>query len=98
MKINKDTVHKVADLARIAIKDNEVDALTVEMNKILTFMEKLNELDTSAVKPLVYMNEKPNVWREDMAKNEISTSEGLKNAAIHDENFFFVPKIIDTSK
>ncbi len=98
MKIGKDTVHKVADLARIAIKDNEVDALTVEMNKILTFMEKLNELDTSAVKPLVYMNEKPNVWREDIAENEISTSEGLKNAAIHDENFFYVPKIIDTSK
>jgi aspartyl-tRNA(Asn)/glutamyl-tRNA(Gln) amidotransferase subunit C len=98
MKIGKDTVHKVADLARIRIEDNEVDALTVEMNKILTFMEKLNELETSTVKPLVYMNERPNVWREDIAKNEISTIEGLKNAAVHDEDFFYVPKIIDTSK
>jgi aspartyl-tRNA(Asn)/glutamyl-tRNA(Gln) amidotransferase subunit C len=98
MKIDKDTVYKVADLARIAIKDNEVDALTVEMNKILTFMEKLNELDTSSVKPLVYMNEEVNVWREDIAKNEISTQEGLKNAAVHDEHFFHVPKIIDTAK
>ena len=95
MKINKQTVHKVADLARIAIKDNEVDALTIEMNKILTFMEKLNELDTEAVKPLVYMNEQSNVWREDIAKNEISTKEGLKNSAVHNENFFFVPKIIE---
>ncbi|SFG79157.1 Asp-tRNA(Asn)/Glu-tRNA(Gln) amidotransferase subunit GatC [Pedobacter insulae] len=98
MKINSAIVHKVADLARIDIKDNEVDALTVEMNKILTFMEKLNELDTSAVRPLVYMNEKPNVWREDFVINEISTTEGLKNAAIHDEHFFHVPKIIETSK
>lgn len=95
MIIDKQTVHKVADLARIAIKDNEVDTLTVEMNKILTFMEKLNELDTTGVKPLVYMNEEVNVWREDIAKQEISVADGLKNAAEHNENFFFVPKIIE---
>ncbi|MFI5452985.1 Asp-tRNA(Asn)/Glu-tRNA(Gln) amidotransferase subunit GatC [Pedobacter sp. UC225_61] len=95
MKIDKQTVHKVADLARIAIKDNEVDTLTVEMNKILTFMEKLNELDTTGVKPLVYMNEEVNVWREDNAKQEISVANGLKNAATHNESFFLVPKIIE---
>ena len=97
MNIDQQTIHKVADLARIEIKDNEVDALTIEMNKILTFMEKLNELDTENVKPLVYMNEHANVWRTDVAKNEISTTEGLKNSAVHDESFFFVPKIIETS-
>jgi aspartyl-tRNA(Asn)/glutamyl-tRNA(Gln) amidotransferase subunit C len=95
MKIDKKTVHKVADLARIAIQDNEVDALTVEMNKILTFMEKLNELDTTGVKPLVYMNEEVNVWREDVVKQEISVADGLKNAAEHNESFFLVPKIIE---
>jgi len=95
MKIDQQTVYKVADLARIAIAPNEVDTLTVEMNKILTFMEKLNELDTSGVKPLVYMNEGENVWREDVAKQEISTADGLKNAAKHNESFFMVPKIIE---
>jgi len=95
MKIDKQTVHKVADLARIAIEDNEVDVLTVEMNKILTFMEKLNELDTNGVKPLIYMNEEVNIWREDVAKQEITVADGLKNAALHNENFFFVPKIIE---
>lgn len=95
MVIDKNTVYKVADLARIEIKDNEVDHLTEEMNKILTFMEKLNELDTDGVKPLVYMNEEANVWREDVAKNEISTVDGLKNSAVHNENFFLVPKIIE---
>lgn len=95
MKIDQKIVYKVADLARIEIKDNEVDALTGEMNKILTFMEKLNELDTEHVKPLVYMNEQSNNWREDVAKNEISTTEGLKNSAVHNESFFFVPKIIE---
>ncbi|RZK55868.1 MAG: Asp-tRNA(Asn)/Glu-tRNA(Gln) amidotransferase subunit GatC [Pedobacter sp.] len=95
MIIDSKTVYKVADLARIDIKDNEVDTLTGEMNKILTFMEKLNELDTTGVKPLVYMNEEFNVWREDVAKQEISVADGLKNAAAHNEHFFFVPKIIE---
>lgn len=95
MVIDKQTVHKVADLARIEIKDSEVENLTKEMNKILTFMEKLNELDTEGVKPLVYMNEEANVWREDVAKNEISVKDGLKNAALHNERFFMVPKIIE---
>ena len=95
MKIDQGTVYKVADLARIAIKEDEVDALTLEMNKILTFMEKLNELDTTGVKPLVYMNEQVNTWREDLVKQEISVTDGLKNAAIHNEQFFFVPKIIE---
>lgn len=97
MKIDKQSVYKVANLARIAISDNEVDTLTIEMNKILTFMEKLNELDTTAVKPLVYMQEDVNVWREDVVENELTTAEGLKNAAQHDEQFFLVPKILGSS-
>ncbi|GAB1462517.1 Asp-tRNA(Asn)/Glu-tRNA(Gln) amidotransferase subunit GatC [Pedobacter sp.] len=95
MVIDKNTVYKVADLARIEIKENEVNHLTQEMNKILAFMEKLNSLDTEGVKPLVYMNEEANVWREDVVKNEISVADGLKNSALHNENFFLVPKIID---
>ncbi|MCY1515494.1 Glutamyl-tRNA(Gln) amidotransferase subunit C [compost metagenome] len=98
MKIDQTTVQKVADLARIAIKDNEFDALTGELNKILTFMEKLNELDTTGVKPLVYMNEQVNIWREDRAVNEISTRDGLKNSALHNDHFFLVPKIIHPAK
>jgi aspartyl-tRNA(Asn)/glutamyl-tRNA(Gln) amidotransferase subunit C len=95
MIIDKQTIHKVADLARIAIKDEEVEALIPDMNKILTFMEKLNELDTKGVEPLVYMNTEDNVWREDRVKQEISVAEGLKNAALHNDDFFLVPKIIE---
>lgn len=95
MVIDKQTVYKVADLARIEIKEQEVDHLTAEMNKILTFMEKLNELDTDGVKPLVYMNEDTNVWREDVAKNEITAANGVKNAAVHNDRYFMVPKIIE---
>ena len=95
MTIDKQTIDKVANLARIAIEDKEVDTLMADMNKILTFMEKLNELDTTGVAPLVYMNTEENVWREDEVKKEITIEEGLKNAARHNENFFMVPKIIE---
>lgn len=95
MIIDKQTIHKVADLARIAIKEDDIDVLIPDMNKILTFMEKLNELDTTGVEPLVYMNTEENVWREDIVKQEISVEDGLKNAAVHNESFFFVPKIIE---
>jgi aspartyl-tRNA(Asn)/glutamyl-tRNA(Gln) amidotransferase subunit C len=95
MIIDKQTINKVADLARIAIEDKEVDTLIADMNKILTFMEKLNELDTTGVKPLVYMNQEENIWREDVVKQEITVKDGLKNAAKHNKSFFFVPKIIE---
>jgi len=95
MNLDSKTIHKIADLARIHIDESEVGKLIPEMNKILSFMEKLNELDTMNVKPLVYMNEATNVWREDDVKQEIATIDGLKNAAKHNEQFFMVPKIIE---
>lgn len=95
MQIDKNTVYKVADLARIHIEENEVEGMTQELNKILQFMDKLNELDTESVQPLVYMNDTHNVWREDVAKQELSVDEGLKNSALHNESYFLVPKIIE---
>lgn len=95
MKIDRDTVFKVADLARIAIKEEEVEQHVTEMTKILTFMEKLNELDTTGVEPLVYMNDEENRWREDVVKHEITTKAGLENAALHNESYFLVPKILE---
>lgn len=95
MIIDKQTVEKVAGLARIKVEEAEVGTLVEEMNKILTFMEKLNELDTDEVEPLVYMNEEVNVWREDEVKQEIITVDGLKNAALHNDQYFMVPKIIE---
>lgn len=95
MNIDKETIFKVADLARIEIKENEVGELQADMTKILTFMEKLNELDTSTVEPLIYMNPEVNVFREDKVQQDLTVEDGLKNAALHDDSFFLVPKILD---
>jgi len=95
MNITQDTIYKVADLARIEVQEEEVQELIQEMSKILTFMEKLNELDTDKVEPLVYMNEEVNVWREDEVRDQINLEQGLGNAALRNERFFMVPKIIE---
>lgn len=95
MNLSSDTIYKVADLARIEIKKEEVGGLIAEMSKILTFMEQLNELNTDAVEPLVYMNEESNVWRADVVQDQLSLQEGLNNAALHNERYFMVPKIIE---
>ncbi|MFP5081914.1 Asp-tRNA(Asn)/Glu-tRNA(Gln) amidotransferase subunit GatC [Pedobacter sp. JCM 36344] len=95
MIIDKQTITKVANLARIEIQENDVEELIMDMNKILTFMEKLNELDTNGVEPLVYMNSDENVWREDLVNQEITVEDGLKNATLHNDRFFLVPKIIE---
>jgi len=95
MNITQETIYKVANLARIEVQEEEVQELIPEMSKILTFMEKLNELDTDAVEPLVYMNEEVNVWREDEVRNQIDLDQGLGNAALRNERFFMVPKIIE---
>src|SRR3546814_16227651 len=63
MRVSKETVEKMARLARLEVGD--IEKMQADMSKILDFMDKLNELDTSDVKPLVYMNEAVNVWRTD---------------------------------
>ncbi len=97
MKVNLEMIDKVAHLARIEVQENEKQSLLDDMNKILTFMDKLNEVDTVGVDPLVYMSDEVNVLRKDLVKHEISKEEALKNAPKQDGNFFRVAKVINKS-
>jgi len=95
MTIDKETVDKVAHLARLELADSEKETMMQDMGKILDFMAKLNEVDTSGVEPLVYMTDEINMLREDAVKQEITHEEALKNAPKHDENYFLVAKVIE---
>src|SRR5579872_3987560 len=95
MNIDKDTVDKVAHLARLELSAEETDAMIKDMNRILGFMDKLNEVDTTGVEPLIYMTSEVNVFREDMVKQEITHEEALLNAPKHDDKYFLVAKVID---
>ena len=65
------------------------------MENILGFVEKLNEVDTKNVEPLIFLNEEPQELREDKATKTVSTSEALQNAPDHNDQYFKVPKVIE---
>lgn len=95
MTIDKAIVDKVAHLARLELTPDETGAMIKDMNRILGFMDKLNELDTTGVEPLVYMTNEVNVFREDVIRQEITHDEALLNAPKHDEDYFLVAKVIE---
>ncbi|GAC1554737.1 MAG: Asp-tRNA(Asn)/Glu-tRNA(Gln) amidotransferase subunit GatC [Mucilaginibacter sp.] len=95
MNIDKDTVDKVAHLARLELNPEETDTMINDMNLILGFMDKLNEVDTTGIEPLIYMTNEVNVFREDIVKQEITHEEALLNAPKHDDKYFLVAKVID---
>ena len=94
MKIDNDTIEKIAHLARLEINETEKKEMANDMGRILDFMHKLNEVDTSGVEPLVYMTEVQNSTREDVVKQEITHQEALENAPSHDADYFRVAKVI----
>lgn len=95
MKINTDTVDKIAHLARLEFENEAKEQIVKDMNNMLAFVDKLSELDTSNVEPLIYMSDEVNVLREDEIKPEITQQEALKNAPKHDSDYFKVPRMIE---
>lgn len=94
MNIDRETVDKIAHLARLDLAENDKQEMIGDMNRILDFMAKLNEVDTSGVEPLVYMSNEVNVFREDVVKHDITTEEALENAPKHNDQYFMVAKVI----
>ena len=95
MRIDKDLVEKIAHLARLQFNDTEKVKIEADLNRILDFMETLNEVDTSKVEPLIYMNDEVNVLRKDEVIQSITHEEGLANAPKKDTDYFRVPKVIE---
>lgn len=87
-------VEKLASLSRLHFDEAGKESIKNDLQKMIAFVEKLNELDTTGIAPLLHMSDNVNVLREDFVKGSISRKDGLKNATIHDETFFKVPKVI----
>ena len=98
MKVDKQLISKLEKLARLELSQEERSILSKDLESILQMVEKLQELDTSSVQPLVYVSEEENVLREDEVRNQLSQQEALKNAPDQDGTFFKVPKVIDLPK
>ena len=95
MSVTITDVEHVAMLANLSFTDAEKERLTKQLNEILAYMEKLNELDTTNVEPLAYVSEKTNVLRDDEVKPSLPVEEVLQNAPERTEKYFKVPRVID---
>ena len=95
-KISKKDVEYVAKLARLKLRETEKEAHAEQLNKILGYMDKLNQLDTTHIKPTSHVVEMQNVFREDAVNPSIPVDNAIQNAPDKKDNFFRVPKVIST--
>ena len=95
MPIDKSQVKKVAKLSRISLEDNKIDSLSKDLDSILTFVEKLNELDTKEIKTLKSITDKTLEARNDIVDDGKIKNDILKNSPEKNEDFFIVPKVIE---
>ena len=95
MKISKQEVEHVARLARLDLSEQEKEKLTDQLSNILTYVEKLNELDTRGIEPTSHVLDIRNVMRDDAARPGLSQESALANAPERAAGHYKVPKIIE---
>ena len=95
MKITLEEVRRVALLARLQLTAEEENSLTGQLDKILQYVEQLNQLDTSQIEPFTHAVQIVNAFRNDEITNDPRPADLLANAPQKDQAFFKVPKIIE---
>ncbi len=95
MKISLETVEHIAHLARLEFEGEKKIAIQQDMENIIAFMDKLSEIQTDNVEPLIFMTDEYNKLREDVAVVTLTQDEGLKNAPKKDSDYFRIPKVLD---
>ncbi|MBE9529340.1 MAG: Asp-tRNA(Asn)/Glu-tRNA(Gln) amidotransferase subunit GatC [Proteobacteria bacterium] len=95
MSITEKDVEYVAGLARLNLKEGEVNTYTAQLQRILSYVEKLSELDTEGVEPTAYSESTSTPMREDVVHDSLARDEALKNAPSIERGCFKVPKIIE---
>jgi len=95
MNIDKETIEKIAHLSRLELKNDDLEYMQKDLSNILGWVDKLNELDTDNIEPLISMSDNKNMMRDDVSKNHISHHDALKNAPKKDSDYVRVPKVIE---
>jgi len=95
MAIDNLTVKRIAFLSRLKVEDDKIEATKEEFNKILNWIEELNEIDTDTVEPLISVNDTTLRVREDIVTSGNCKDEILKNAPAAEYDYFAVPKVVE---
>lgn len=94
MEITDELVDHIAHLSRLSFEGEQKDAIKKDMTNIISFMDKLSELNTDNVEPLIFMSGEVNVLREDVPAVSVTHEEALKNAPKKDSDYFRIPKVL----
>ncbi|HSY60550.1 MAG TPA: Asp-tRNA(Asn)/Glu-tRNA(Gln) amidotransferase subunit GatC [Cytophaga sp.] len=94
MEITSEMIDRLAHLAKLKFSEEEKKELKTDLERMIGFVEKLKEVDTSGVEPLLHITDAVNVLREDEVKQTTTKQQALLNAPLTDGNFFKVPKVI----
>ena len=95
-KITLEDVEYVASLAQLTLDDEAKQRLLKEMGDVLAYVDKLNELDTDDIEPMMHVLDISNVYREDVVTGSLDRDAALRNAPKTDGAYFLVPRILDT--
>jgi aspartyl-tRNA(Asn)/glutamyl-tRNA(Gln) amidotransferase subunit C len=95
MDINKETLQKIAHLARLNLDEKDMDKMLQDINGMIHFVEKLKEVNTEGVEPLTTMSHEVNVLRDDVIRPHIDREQALRNAPARDDAYFRVPKVLE---
>ncbi|MCX7816074.1 MAG: Asp-tRNA(Asn)/Glu-tRNA(Gln) amidotransferase subunit GatC [Syntrophales bacterium] len=95
MKISREEVLHIAHLARLEFEEEEIELFTVQLNEILSYIDKLNAVATKGVEPMTHATALYNVFREDRVENSLKAEEAVANAPDSIGTLFRVPRIID---
>ena len=95
MKITEELIDHIAHLARLEFKGEDKVSIQKDMERMIEFVDKLSEIDTENVEPLIFMSEEVNRLREDEPKVTVTHEEALRNAPKNDSDYFRIPKVLD---
>ena|SRR5688572_8754739 len=94
MQVDDALIDKLSRLAMLHFDESEKEEIKADLEKMIGFVDKLKELDTTGVEPLLHITDRVNVLREDEPGQMLTQEEALQNAPLHNDRFFLVPKVI----
>lgn len=94
MEVNKQLVDRIATLSKLEFDEQSKEAIRQDLERMIGFVDKLNEVNTEGIEPLIYVNDEVNILREDEVKQIITKEEALSNAPTKDSDYIKVPKVL----
>jgi len=93
--VDRELILKLESLSQLELSENERVSMQVDLENMIQMINKLQEVDTIGLDPLVHLGSDASQLREDMINDQLSRAEALLNASAHDEKYFIVPKVIE---